>query len=198
MTLPTPPALILASASPRRRELLAAWGYAFQAVDPAVDEASFEAKASSPTRLVELLAEAKAQAVRKQVRAGVILAADTVVAVEDKVYGKPADRAQAANTLRALSGKAHAVLTGICVMEAKSGKARAAHAVSHLKMKRLSESEIRDYVATGEPIGKAGAYAIQETGDRWVTLQEGSRTNVIGLPEELVRPMLAEAGVVPA
>ena len=127
------PSLILASASPRRRELLAAWGYAFQAVDPAVDEASFEAKASSPTRLVELLAEAKAQAVRKQVRAGVILAADTVVAVEDKVYGKPADRAQAANTLRALSGKAHAVLTGICVMEAKTGKARAAHAVSHLK-----------------------------------------------------------------
>ena len=103
--------------------------------------------------------------------------------------------AQAANTLRALSGKPHAVITGVCVMDAKTGKSRTAHAISHLKMKKLSEIEIRDYIATGEPIGKAGAYAIQETGDRWVTLEEGSLTNVIGLPEELVRPMLAEAGV---
>ena len=192
----TPKALTLASASPRRRELLAAWGYAFRAVDPAVDEAALQA--SSPTRLVELLAEAKAKAVRTKVKAGVILAADTVVALNEKVYGKPADMAQAANTLRALSGKKHAVLTGICVMEAKTGRSRAAHAVTHLKMKKLTETEIRDYVATGEPIGKAGAYAIQETGDRWVSVEEGSRTNVIGLPEELVRPMLSEAGVEPA
>ncbi len=194
-----PKALILASASPRRRELLTAWGYSFRAMDPDVDEAALQSAASSPTRLVELLAEAKAQAVRAKLKAkdGVILAADTVVAVEEKVYGKPADMAEAANTLRALSGKKHAVLTGICVMEARTGKTRAAHAVTHLKMKRLSETEIRDYVATGEPIGKAGAYAIQETGDRWVTVEEGSRTNVIGLPEELVRPMLLEAGVEP-
>ena len=185
--------LTLASASPRRRALLEEWGYGFTAISPDVDEAAV--RASSPTRLAELLAEAKARAARKAVKEGVILAADTVVAVKEKVYGKPADMAQAANTLRALSGKSHAVITGVCVMDARTGKCRTDHAVSHLKMKKLTEIEIRDYVASGEPLGKAGAYAIQETGDRWVTLKEGSRTNVIGLPEELVRPLLAEAGV---
>ena len=138
--------LILASASPRRRALLEEWGYGFTAVDPAVDEQGL--KASSPTRLVEVLAEAKARAVRKAVKDEVILAADTVVAVKEKVYGKPSDMAQAANTLRALSGKTHAVITGVCVMDAKTGKCATAHAVSHLKMKKLSRDRDPDYVAS--------------------------------------------------
>jgi septum formation protein len=188
--------LTLASASPRRAGLLKAWGYAFEALDPAVSEEGV--KASSPTRLVELLAETKAKAARRKIKSGVILAADTVVAIQDRVYGKPADVPHAAEILRALSGKSHAVITGVCVMDARTGKASTAHAVSHLKMKPLTEKEIGGYIASGEPMGKAGAYGIQgETGDRWVTLEEGSRTNVVGLPEELVRPMLEAAGVVP-
>ncbi len=189
------PSLVLASVSPRRADLLRAWGYGFTPLDPAVPEEGVQA--SSPTRLVELLAEKKARAARKTVKAGVILAADTVVALEERVFGKPQDVPHAAEILRALSGKTHAVITGVCVMDAKSGKAAMAHAVSRLKMKPLTEKEIGEYIASGEPMGKAGAYAIQETGDRWVTLEEGSRTNVVGLPEELVRPMLEAAGVVP-
>ena len=166
-----PPTLTLASASPRRSELLRAWGYAFQVVAPEVDEESLVA--STPTRLVEVLAEAKARAARAKVRRGVLLAADTVVACKDSVFGKPRDAAHAAEILRALSGKRHAVITGVCVMEARTGRARTAHAVSHLSMKRLAAAEIAAYVATGAPMDKAGAYAIQEGGDRWVTLEEG-------------------------
>ena len=190
------PTLILASASPRRKELLSGWGYDFQILEPALDEEAI--RASSPTRLVEVLAEAKAQAVVGKAKRGVVLAADTVVALKERVFGKPRDPAHAMEILQALSGKAHAVITGVCVLEASSGSARTAHAVSRLKMKKLTKREIAEYVRSGESMGKAGAYAIQETGDRWVTLTGGSRTNVIGLPEELVRPMLAEAGVVPA
>lgn len=188
--------LTLASASPRRSELLRVWGYAFQVVAPEMDEEGL--RASTPTRLAEALAEAKARAARAKVRRGAILAADTLVACKDLVFGKPRDAAHAAEILRALSGKRHAVITGVCVMDAGTGRARTVHAVSHLRMKRLADKEIRGYVASGEPMDKAGAYALQEGGDRWVTLEEGSRTNVVGLPEELVRPLLAAAGVVPA
>ncbi len=188
--------LTLASASPRRSELLRSWGYAFETVAPAVDEDAI--LASSPTRLVEILGEAKAKAVRRKAKRGVILAADTVVAIQERVYGKPVDVPHAAEILRALSGKSHAVITGVCVMNAGTGRAATAHCLSRLTMKKLTEMEIARYIASGEPMGKAGAYAIQETaGDRWVTLEEGSRTNVVGLPEELVRPMLAAEGVLP-
>ena len=188
--------LTLASSSPRRSELLKAWGYGFQVVSP--DVAEGELHASTPTRMVEMLALAKAKAVRQKVRQGVILAADTVVAVRERVYGKPLDVPHAAEILRALSGRAHAVITGVCVMDAKTGQARTAHYVSRLRMKLLTERQIAEYIASGEAMGKAGAYAIQEPGgDRWVTLEKGSRTNVIGLPEELVCPMLKAAGIVP-
>lgn len=187
--------LTLASASPRRSELMRTWGYVFDVVESGVPEEGV--KASTPTRLVEILAERKAAAVRPRVEEGVILAADTVVALKERVFGKPRDAAHAVEILKALSGKTHAVITGVCVMSVKTGKAKTAHAVTRLRMKPLTDAEIAAYVATGEPLGKAGAYAIQGDADRWVTLEEGSRTNVVGLPEELVRPLLEAEGVLP-
>jgi len=122
-----------------------------------------------------------------------VLAADTVVALDDgRILGKPADGAAAGSHLRALSGTTHSVVTGCCLLEVPGGAEEVFHVVTRVTMRALAEEEVRAYARSGEGLDKAGGYAIQETGDRFVTALEGSRSNVVGLPlEEVVARLLA-------
>jgi septum formation protein len=123
-----------------------------------------------------------------------VLGADTEVAVGDTVLGKPRDREHAREMLRSLSGTTHRVLTGVCLLDARSGARLEGVARTRVTMRALADAEIGAYVDSGEGDDKAGAYAIQETGDRFVTRVDGSWSNVVGLPMELLRGLLEQAG----
>jgi len=193
----TSPMLILASASPRRQELLRNAGIPF-AVQPAnVPERHLPGE--TPEACVRRLARAKAQAVADQMRtAQVILGADTEVVLDlaDGIpLGKPRDEQDAARMLRMLSGRSHFVVTGVCLMwKDREGQwqSRDAAEITAVQMQEISAEEIRTYVATREPMDKAGAYAIQGIASRWIPLIEGCYFNVVGLPIPLVYRMLRE------
>jgi septum formation protein len=172
--------LILASASPRRAELLRARGVAFEVVVSGADEDAPGAR--DPDRLAEELACRKARAVAARVGRGTVLGADTVVAVGDVLLAKPEDAADARRMLGLLSGTTHRVVTGYCAIDARSGLSESGRVTTRVTMRALSDAEIADYVASGESEGKAGAYAIQETADRFVTRLDGPFDNVVGLP----------------
>ncbi|MSR74474.1 MAG: septum formation protein Maf [Planctomycetes bacterium] len=182
--------LHLASRSPRRRELLTQAGISFECVDGDVDESL--QPGTLPETAVCRLAEAKARAGAQHVPAGLVLGADTLVALEDTILGKPTDRVDARRMLSALSGRRHRVLTGVCVLDASSGRVCSAYSCTFVTMRTLDPQEIAAYVDSGEADDKAGAYAIQEHGDRFVTCLEGDWDNVVGLPLRLVRRLLAE------
>ena len=185
--------LILASASPRRADLLTAAGIAFDVRPAHIDETALEAEASDA--YVRRIAEAKTRAIASQ--AGrVVLAADTVVVVNGEMLGKPRDLADARRMLCLLSGRTHQVMTGVTL--AGTGAAGAFDTrieVSTVEFAPLTEAEIDWYVASGEPMDKAGAYAIQGLASRFVTRIEGSYSNVVGLPVALVCRMCREAGI---
>lgn len=186
--------IVLASASPRRRELLERAGARFR-VDPAhVDETP--PQGASPEEAARAIARRKALAVAARAGAGdVVLAADTVVAAADgELLGKPADAADARRMLAKLCGTTHRVVTGVCVVRAGEARAADASETTFVTMREADDDEIDAYVATGECFDKAGAYAIQETGDRFVTRVEGSWSNVVGLPVETAQRLLREAG----
>jgi septum formation protein len=193
-----PARLILASASPRRRELLLAHGYRFEVVPSAIDESSAATDAAPPHVLVERLSAAKARDVAGRLKDGVVLAGDTVAALGDRVIGKPADREDARAILRALAGTRHEVITGIALVHVASGQFRVAHDRTAVYLRTLSDAEIEDYLNTNEWRGKAGAYGIQDVGDQFVSRIEGSFTNVVGFPMELVVSLLEEWNVQPA
>ena len=174
--------IILASASPRREQLLRAMGHAFEVVEPCVDE-HIPPGADPATEAVRL-AELKARDVAARVPPAVIIGADTVVAVGDEILGKPRDRAHAVDMLRRLSGTRHRVITGVCVLDAGSGRAITEAVATAVTMRPMTDDQIRAYVDSGEADGKAGAYAIQETADRYVERIEGSFNNIVGLPTE--------------
>jgi septum formation protein len=180
--------LLLASASPRRRDLLAQLGYPFQVATPDVEE-QLDVDCS-PAELAQRLACLKAECVARRFPDAVVLGADTLVAMGRDVVGKPADRRDAIRILGRLSGSRHCVITGVCVLDASSGRKLVAAEETWVTMRRMSAAEIKAYVDSGEALGKAGAYAIQETGDRYVEKVEGSFSNVVGLPLELISPML--------
>lgn len=202
--LPGPGELVLASASPRRRELLAQVGVEFgiRAANIAEEIVPGEGPADLSTRL----AREKARAVASALAGGgvrFVLGADTVVVRDDRILGKPADAADALAMLRSLVGRRHEVWTGIAVVEVGSGRVHAEAHRSRVRMRSASEAELRAYVAGGEPMDKAGAYAIQGEGGRFVTACEGSRSNVIGLPLDetlalLQRAVRAAGGGAPA
>lgn len=170
--------LVLASASPRRREILQSAGIDFETQPANVDETILSGE--SPESYVRRLAEAKARAVQGEV----VLGADTVVVVDSQILGKPADSADASRMLRLLSGRDHTVLTGICL---RSGRGTRVDSASTLvRFATLSEAEIADYIATGEPMDKAGAYAIQGLASKFVERIEGCYFNVVGLPVSLI------------
>lgn len=183
-----PEKVVLASGSPRRRELLGEMGIEFEIDIPDVDE-NVEGQ---PHQMVKLLAERKARAVAEKRRDGLIVAADTLVALDGRALGKPADDEEAKEMLRSLSGRTHDVFTGVCVMDAASGRYMVEADRTGVCFRAVSESEIEAYVASGEPRDKAGAYAIQGGAGAFVAGYEGSRTNVIGLPVELLDKMLRE------
>ncbi len=182
-------AVILASGSPRRAELLTAAGIPFETQPADVDETVVAGEA--PEAYVQRLAEAKAHAVAHRHPGRLIVAADTTVVVDGEIFGKPADHADAIRMLRALSGRSHVVLTGICVV----GPGRQASAVDRTRVvfATMSDGEIAAYVRSGEPMDKAGAYAIQGLASRYVTRIEGSYSNVVGLPVAMVHQLLEQA-----
>jgi septum formation protein len=199
-------ALVLASASPRRQELLRSAGIAITVQPTNIPEVPLDGEA--PKAFAERLAREKAWAIFKQHPNEFVLGADTIVVVDKQILGKPKDAADAARMLRLLSGRSHQVTTGVCLMGPKSGShppenpgmkseaslgdVRSETTIVHVSP--LSEDEIRAYVTTGEPMDKAGAYAIQGMASRWIPRIEGDYANVVGLPVALVYRMLKECG----
>jgi septum formation protein len=191
--------LILASASPRRRELLAQAGFAFQVHPTDIPEDLHPGE--EPVAYVSRLARQKAQAAWTQLAADeaaahdpadlVVLGADTTVTVDGHILGKPEDAADAARMLRMLSGRSHRVITGVAVVTSTS--AQVAAEMTAVRFLPLSDEEIESYIATGEPMDKAGAYGIQGRAARWIPHIEGCYFNVVGLPLALVSTMLAAA-----
>ena len=181
--------LILASASPRRRELMAYTGLPFEVICADAEEI----KTGDPDALVMENARRKARAVAKQHPGRMVLAADTVVYQDGRVLGKPRDEQDAREMLRRLSGNTHTVYTGVCVIGEDGCESVSADA-SKVTFVPLSEEAIAWYIATGEPMDKAGAYAVQGRAGMFVRSIEGSYSNVIGLPMALVREMLKDAG----
>jgi septum formation protein len=185
------PMLILASASPRRRELLTQAGFEFQ-VHPAhipEDPRPGEEPVAYVTRLAREKAQTAFARLAEESPSGlVVLAADTTVTVDGEILGKPEDAADAARMLRMLSGRSHLVVTGVAVVTAQSTEV--ASEVTAVRFLTLSEAEIEAYVASGEPMDKAGAYGIQGRAARWIPRIEGCYFNVVGLPLALVSTML--------
>jgi septum formation protein len=187
------PPFILASSSPRRRELLRQVGLDF-AVDPAdVDERMLPGE--SPEAFAVRVAVNKARAAAGRAGHGIVIAADTIVVLGDEVLGKPADPRDAARMLGLLSGKEHRVLTGLAVMDVRSGRMETRLASTKVWFRKLDRREIEAYVATGEPLDKAGAYGIQEKGSLLVQRIEGCYFNVVGLPLALLGETLVSFGV---
>jgi septum formation protein len=188
--MPEQPAkLILASRSPRRRQLLKEAGYRFEVQEPSDAAECGEVAGESPAELVARLARQKAADVAVRVDAGVVVGCDTVVECDGRILGKPADLAHARAMLAALSGREHRVLTGLCLWRVPDGEPVARVAVSTLRMDRLSPQQLDEYLAGGQWEGKAGAFGYQ---DRlgWVHVIDGSDSNVVGLPLELLAEML--------
>jgi len=201
--------LVLASASPRRQELLRNAGISFSVQAADVDETPLAGE--SPCDCAERLACQKALAVWQTRPQDLVLGADTIVVADGTILGKPVDAEDAARMLRLLSGRVHQVITGVClVTPVASGqlpvagkdpppesasrevahKLRTASETTLVTMSELSEEDIRGYIATGEPMDKAGAYAIQGIASRWIPRIEGDYSNVVGLPVALVCRML--------
>lgn len=184
--------VLLASASPRRRELLGRLLPDFQVAPADVDETL---GAPVTPDAVAGVALRKARAVASRVGAGLVLAADTVVVVDDEVLGKPRDVADARAMLRRLRGRSHQVITGLAGVDAAAGRTVTAAAVSQVLMRDYSDSALEDYLVTGEPFDKAGAYAIQGAGGHLVAGWVGSYSNIVGLPLDAVRRLLGDFGV---
>jgi septum formation protein len=178
--------LVLASASPRRQELLRTAGIAFEVQPAHIPEDPRPGELAKDC--AERLAQEKAFAVSRNHPQDVVLGADTVVVIDRQILGKPTDPADATRMLRMLSGREHQVITGVCIVA--SGRPSLASETTKVTMSEIPEKEIADYVATGEPMDKAGAYAIQGIASRWIPRIEGDYSNVVGLPVALVYRML--------
>ncbi len=188
--MPDHPTLILASGSPRRAELLRAAGFSFEVCVADVDETPWQNEL--PEAHVRRLATAKAEAVHADQPGRTVLAADTIVVVEGQILGKPRDAEDAARMLALLSGARHTVLTGIALVA--NGATRVAVESTDVWFAELSRAEIAAYVESGEPMDKAGAYAVQGLASRFVERIEGMYSNVVGLPLARVYRMLVDAG----
>jgi septum formation protein len=193
--------LVLASASPRRADLLQAAGIGFEVIPADLDETPLPGEQPEP--YVRRLALMKAQAIADAGERRPILGADTVVVIDHRMLGKPVDTADARQMLEALSGRTHLVLTGVAIIAPVNGQARTEEprqavtrvAATQVEFARLSTAEIDWYTASGEPMGKAGAYAIQGLASRFVTRIEGSYSNVVGLPVADVHAMCRTLGI---
>jgi septum formation protein len=188
-----PTKLILASRSPRRRQLLEEAGYQFEVQAPSDAAECGEVVGETPAELVARLARQKAADVAARVGAGLVLGCDTIAECAGRILGKPADAAHARAMLETLSGREHRVLTGLCLWRVPGGEPAIRVAVSTLRMDHLGPQQLDEYLAGGQWEGKAGAFGYQ---DRlgWVHVIDGSESNVVGLPLELLSEMLRGAG----
>jgi septum formation protein len=189
--------LVLASASPRRQELLRNAAIAFTVQPANIDETPLAGE--SPRNYAERLAREKALTIAKTCPQDLVLGADTIVVVDETILGKPRDADDAARMLRLLSGRTHEVITAVCIAKPVRSELRTDNRQlttesesTRVTMTEISDDEIRSYIATGEPLDKAGAYAIQGIASRWIPRIEGDYSNVVGLPVALVYRLLRE------
>jgi len=186
-------AIILASNSPRRKELLRQIGVAFTTEVADVDERSRPGE--TPEAYALRVAVDKARAVKLRTRAGIIIAADTVVVLDDTMLGKPVDDHDAERMLTLLSGRMHRVITGLAVMDVRTGNIQTGQTSTRVWFRTLTRDQILSYVNTKEPLDKAGAYGIQGKGALLVDRIEGCYFNVVGLPLSCLGAMLTNYGI---
>jgi septum formation protein len=187
--------LILASASPRRAEILAAAGIPFEIRASKVDESRLPGE--SQEKMVERLARAKAETVARENRSSgphIILGADTVVGVGEEILGKPVNTANAREMLMKLRGREHRVITGFALLRVPGGEIRSGHESTRVWFSEMTDAEVDAYVATNEPLDKAGAYAIQGIAGKYIPRIEGCYFNVVGLPLAGVWQALKDIG----
>ncbi len=180
--------LILASGSPRRKEILATMGLDYTVDISQVDESA----QGTPEEMVLALSWRKAEAVAVRHECALVLAADTLVALDGQVLGKPASKEDALHMLRALSGQWHEVYTGMTLMNTQSGRHISRAECTRVHFVKMQEEEILAYIATGEPMDKAGAYGIQGQGGMYIDRIDGSYSNVVGLPMAALRSMIKD------
>ena len=183
--------LVLASASPRRQELLRNAGIRFEVQPAHIPEDPLPGEGAKDC--AERLAREKALAIARERPNDAVLGADTVVVIGNEILGKPVDTSDAARMLRRLSGRMHQVITGVCLVV--GGRCSVASETTSVTMSEISDDEIAMYVSSGEPMDKAGAYAIQGMASRWIPRIEGDYSNVVGLPLALVCRMLDNLGI---
>jgi septum formation protein len=185
--------IVLASASPRRKELLEKIGLRFEVEPTDYDEET--TSASEPHEMAKELSLGKARVAARKHRSALIIAADTFVVFGDRILGKPHTNAEAREMLRALNGRMHSVITGFTILDAESGKVLSRSVETKVHMKKVTLKEIDSYVRTKEPLDKAGGYAIQGRGAVLVERIEGDYSNVVGLPLSALAESLKEFGV---
>ncbi len=183
----------MASASPRRKELLEQIGVRFQVEPTEYEEET--TSSSEPRVMARELSLGKAKAAARKHRKAIIIAADTLVVLGDRVFGKPHTNAQAREMLRALNGRTHSVITGFSILDTESGKVLSRSVETRVHMRKLTLKEIDAYVRTKEPLDKAGGYAIQGVGAVLVERIEGDFSNVVGLPLSALAESLKEFGI---
>ena len=189
------PPIILASNSPRRSELLRGMGVDFTVIASEAMESQTEQLTAS--EISQLNAYRKARAVAKKHPDALVLGADTVVAVETALLGKPATREEAYRMLKQLQGRTHRVVTGVCLLHLRTHQQKVFAENTEVTFRTLNAAQIRDYLSHIDPLDKAGAYAIQEGGEKIVENIDGSFTNVVGLPVERLQAELAAWEAVP-
>ena len=182
---------ILASQSPQRRSLLTEAGFDFEIVPPADGLEDDPQPNESPGNYVKRLALRKAENVLGKVNRGTVIACDTTVFCNGEILGKPTDRADAARMLRLLRGELHSVFSGLCVWSKSNDSPKVEESVSTLRMIEFSNAELDQYLDSGAWRGKAGAFGLQDR-NGWIVLVDGSESNVVGLPLELLRRMMGE------
>lgn len=183
--------IILASASPRRKEILENAGLKFKVVKSDIEETVFEDE--TPEELVKRLSHEKAAYIADKNRAELVIGSDTVVAIDGKILGKPADEKEAYNMLKMLSGRDHYVTTGVSMINREKGIDVTNHCTSSVKFKNLSDSDIYDYISTGEFKDKAGSYGIQGFGAVLVEYIKGDYFNIVGFPISMASDMMKES-----
>jgi septum formation protein len=186
--------LVLASGSPRRAELMRARGYDVDVIQPPIDEPSRLNPTLAPPQLAQALSFFKARAVAEVVHDAWIIAGDTIATLKGTVFGKPIDRADARRILTTIADTTHDVITGVTLYDPVARDRLIQHDVTHVTMRSLSEDEIEAYLNTGAWQEKAGAYGIQDRGDAFIERIEGSFSNVVGFPMELIERMLSQWG----
>ena len=187
--------IILASASPRRRQLLSEAGYEFTVVLPEVDESAFAVEKADPVEYAKRLALAKAKSVARKHPDSVVIGADTIVDFRGRIIGKAADAKEAEQITRKLFSAPHKVITGVAIVRLSDCTELVRSDSTTVYPKKMTADQIADHIKGGSWRDKAGAYAIQETGDEFVEKIEGSLTNVMGLPMELLESLLAQLKV---